>query len=168
MTLPFLIFLTLTALVLGGALAAMMLRDLIHSALALAVSLLGLAAVYLTLQAQFAGFAQVLVYVGAVAIVIVFAILLTRGSDPAGQPVFARGWPWGAAAAVAVFGVLAAGILRSPLAGTEPPAGVEAHAAEVGKHLMAEAVLPLEVTGLILTVALIGAAVIALREKVES
>ena len=50
------------------ALAAMTLRNLVHCALALAVTFLGLAAIYLQLNAQFVGFAQVLVYVGAVAI----------------------------------------------------------------------------------------------------
>ena len=71
----------------AAAVAAMGLRNLVHCALALTVALVGLALAYLQLDAQFVGLAQILVYVGAVAILIVFAILLTRGSEPASQPI---------------------------------------------------------------------------------
>ena len=65
----------------------------------------GLAAFYLQLDAQFVGFAQILVYIGAVAILIVFAILLTRGSEPPRQSMLLRAPGWsGSAVAVAVFG----------------------------------------------------------------
>ena len=75
-------FTLLAALTVASAIATMSLRNLVHCALALAVAFAGLAGLYLRLDAQFVGFAQVLVYVGAVAILIVFAILLTRGSGP--------------------------------------------------------------------------------------
>ena len=65
-------------LTLASAVAAMSLRNLVHCALTLTVTFAGLAAFYLQLDAQFVGFAQILVYIGAVAILIVFAILLTR------------------------------------------------------------------------------------------
>src|SRR5216110_977453 len=74
-------FIILGLLTLAGAVAAMSLRNLVHCALALTVAFAGLAALYLQLDAQFVGFAQILVYIGAVAILIVFALLLTRGSD---------------------------------------------------------------------------------------
>jgi len=86
------IFLAISAVTLGSAVLAVSLRNLVHCALALALSFAGLAALYLKLNAQFVGLAQVLIYIGAVAILIVFAILLTRGlnlptvrrSDPGG------------------------------------------------------------------------------------
>ncbi len=78
MTLPFLILAVMT---LAGAMAAMTLRKLVHCALALSVSFVGLAGLYLDLGAQFVGLAQVLVYVGAVVILIVFVILLTRTEE---------------------------------------------------------------------------------------
>ena len=81
MTLPFLILAIMT---LAGGVAAMTMRRLVHCALALVVSFAGLAALYLNLGAEFAGLAQLLVYVGAIAILIVFAILLTRGGE--GEP----------------------------------------------------------------------------------
>jgi NADH-quinone oxidoreductase subunit J len=91
----------------------------VHCALSLAVAFAGLAALYLHLGAPFVGWAQVLVYIGAVAILIVFAILLTRSSESTPQPVISRSWVAGIAVAVLVFGVLTAAILSStvPLRG---------------------------------------------------
>src|SRR5205085_8879716 len=88
---------------LGSAMAAMSLRNLVHCALCLAVTFAGLAALYLQLGAQFVGFAQVLVYIGAVAILVVFAILLTRSGEPVPHPVVSRSWIVGVAIAVMVF-----------------------------------------------------------------
>ena len=83
-------FAIIAVLTLASAVAAMSLRNLVHCALALTVTFAGLAAFYLQLDAQFVGFAQILVYVGAVAILIVFAILLTRGSEPPRQSSLLR------------------------------------------------------------------------------
>jgi hypothetical protein len=66
-------------LTLAGAVAAVVLRQLIHGALCLAFAFFGLALLYLQLGAQFIGLVQVLVYVGAVAILMVFAILADAG-----------------------------------------------------------------------------------------
>ena len=89
--------------------AAMGLRNLVHCALSLAVTFAGLAALYLELNAEFVGFAQILVYVGAVAILIVFAILLTRGSETAPEKIYSPKWLIGLAVALLVFGVIASG-----------------------------------------------------------
>ena len=75
-------FIILAALTIAGTAAAMLLRNAIHCVLALTLGLAGLAAIYLKLGAQFVGFTQVLVYVGAVAILAVFAIMLTHGPNP--------------------------------------------------------------------------------------
>ena len=112
-----LLFLILAVMTLAGAVAAMTLRMLVHSVLALTIAFAGLAALYILLGAQFVGLAQILVYVGAVAILIVFAILLTR--DPTGHLHLSAG---GASAksllasgavAAAVFGVLAWAVMSS-------------------------------------------------------
>src|SRR5476651_2841163 len=67
-------------LTLGAAAVAMALRNLIHSALLLIASWAGVAAFYLWAGAEFVAFAQVIVYVGAVSMVVLFAVLLTRRS----------------------------------------------------------------------------------------
>src|SRR2546423_15698903 len=94
-------FLILAAVTIAGAVAAMSLRNLVHCALALAATFAGLAGIYLRLDAQFVGFAQILIYVGAVAILIVFAILLTRSTEP--QAVLSSGWLVGNSIAIALF-----------------------------------------------------------------
>src|SRR5512137_1895440 len=96
MSIPFLIIAVLT---IAAAVAAMTLRNLVHCALAVAVAFVGLAATYLELNAQFVGFAQVLVYVGAVAILIVFAVLLTRGGEAPQGAIFSPAALVGAAIA---------------------------------------------------------------------
>lgn len=155
----------LAALTLSGALAAMCLRNLVHCALALAVSLTALAAVYVQLDAQFVGLAQLLVYVGAVAILMVFAILLTRERESARQSIFSPTWLAGAGIAAAVFSVLAAAVLLSQAARRAVPPTPEATVAQIGNKLMTHYLLPLEVIGLLLTAALIGAVLLAMRER---
>ena len=107
------LFLILAGLTLTGAVAAMTLRRLVHCALALTVAFAGLATLYLALGAQFAGLAQLLVYVGAIAILIVFAILLTPGSSEIETPPGWRSSFAGIALALGVFGVLAWAVIAS-------------------------------------------------------
>lgn len=156
----------LAVLTIAGAVAALSMRNLVHCALALALALAGLAAIYLQLDAQFVGFAQFLVYIGAVAILIVFAILLTRGAEPPTQPIFSQSWLAGLLVAAAVFGVLGGTISGSKVvaAQRELPPTPAASVRQIGDQLMTRYILPLEATGLLLTAALIGAVIVALRE----
>jgi len=131
MTVPFLI---LAAVTLLGASAAMLLRGLVHCALALAVAFAGIGALYLSLGAQFLGLAQVLVYVGAIAVLIVFAILAWAVSHS--SAIHSSGAP-------------------------APQATIR----QLGTALMESYVLPLEVIGLMLTAALIGAVIVAMKEN---
>jgi len=162
MSLPFLIIAVIT---IAAAAAAMTLRNLIHCALAVAGAFVGLAAAYLHLSAQFVGFAQVLVYVGAVAILIVFAALLTRGGEPSQAAVFSPPWFAGLGVTLAVLGVLVWAVIRSVLIRRELVPAPEAAVKQIGDALMHKYVLPLEVVGLLLTAALIGAVIIALKEE---
>jgi NADH-quinone oxidoreductase subunit J len=165
MTLPFAIVALLT---ITAAVAAMSLRNLVHCALALTVAFAGLAAVYLQLDAQFVGFAQILVYIGAVAILIVFAVLLTRGGEAPEKSVFSASWAWGAVVAAGVFGTLAWAIKHSVAGDRIPEPKAEATVQQIGDALMTKFVLPLEVIGLLLTAALIGAVIIAMREDISA
>jgi NADH-quinone oxidoreductase subunit J len=161
MTASFLILATLT---LAGGVAAMTLRRLVHCALALAVSFAGLAALYVNLGAEFAGLAQLLVYVGAIAILIVFAILLTHSSETELQKVFSPAGVAGAVLALAVFAVLAwavvgSGVVHSAASVAAPQTSMR----DIGFALMQGYVLPLEVIALMLTAAMIGAVILAVR-----
>jgi NADH-quinone oxidoreductase subunit J len=162
-------FAILAALTLAGAVAAMSLRNLVHCTLCLTGAFAGLAALYLQLDAQFVGLAQILIYIGAVAILIVFAVLLTRGGESRQQPIASSSWWMGVAIAVLVFTSLAATILssfviRSPVH-QKPGVAAEAAVKNIGSQLMTDYVLPLEVLGLLLTAAMIGAVIIAMQER---
>lgn len=158
------------ALAIAGGLAAALLKNLVHCALAVTVAFAGLAFLFLQLDAQFVGFAQILVYIGAVAILIVFAILLTRSSEtPTDERgVFSKGWFAGLAVAAAVFAVLTWAILRAApaLPGATPAPAVTVH--QIGEALIGQFVLPLEIVALLLTAALIGAVIVAMHEKEEA
>ena len=158
-------FTIIAVLTIAAAVAAMTLRNLVHCALVLTVAFAGLAALYLQLDAQFVGFAQILVYVGAVAILIVFAILLTRGGEDPQQSVFSASWFAGIVVAVGVLGVLIWAITKSSVTQRELPPVPQATVKQIGDALMNKFVLPLEVIGLLLTAALIGAVIIAMKEE---
>ena len=158
-------FAIISLVTIAAAVAAMSLRRLMHCALALPVAFAGLAAAYLQLDAQFVGFAQVLVYIGAVAILVVFAVLLTRGSEATDKSIFSRGWVAGGAVAAAVLAVLVWAINHSAVMKAVPPPKAGATVKQIGDALMTKFVLPLEIIGLVLTAAMIGAVIIALKEE---
>jgi NADH-quinone oxidoreductase subunit J len=108
-----LVFYAIAGLSVAGALAAVLLKNTVHCALALTIVFAGLAMLFLGLDAQFAGFAQILIYIGAVAILVVFAILLTRGSETPAESVYSRGPAIGLVIAAALFAVLGWAVLQS-------------------------------------------------------
>jgi len=161
------IFYFLAGLTLASAVAAMALRNPVHCALCLVGTFAGLAGIYLGLGAQFLGLAQVVVYIGAVAILLVFVLLLTR-SGPSAEPVDPprEGWRTGLPVALLVGGVLAAAVWitgdQLPPRTTPPvPPSVK----DPGDALMTDNVVPLQIVGVLLTAAMIGAAILALRER---
>lgn len=154
-------FIAIAVFTLAGALAAACLRKLIHAALCLVVAFLGLAAFYFFLGAEFVGLVQVFVYVGAVAVLIVFTILLTRREDED-----AAGFNWGGViVAVAVFAGLAWAIMKTPSLSVAAPGIEPLTVKRIGEMLMTNYVWPLQCVGLLLTAALIGALVLVMEEK---
>jgi NADH-quinone oxidoreductase subunit J len=159
------VFWILAALTICGGLAAVLLKNTVHCALAVTGAFAGLALLFLQLDAQFAGFAQILVYIGAVAILVVFAILLTRGSETPQGGVFSRTWFAGLCIAAAVFALLAWAVLRSIPALPHENVAPEVSVMQIGNALMGRYVLPLEIVALLLTAAMIGAVIVAMHEK---
>lgn len=158
-------FIIIAALTFVSALAAISLCNLVHCALSVAVTFVGLALLYLKLGAEFVGFAQIVVYVGAVAILIVFAILLTKSSETSNEPRYSRGAIWSGVVAAVAFAGLVAAISASQVSLTSSPVAPSASVEKIGQDLMSKYVLPLEAIGLLLTAALIGAVIIAMKEK---
>ena len=154
-------FLVIAIITLSGALAAATLRKLIHAALCLVIAFVGLAASFFLLGAEFVGLVQVFVYVGAVAVLIVFTILLTRREVNG-----TRGINWGGAiVALAVFGGLLWTILKTKSLAISAPQIEPLTVKRIGEVLMTDFVWPLQCVGLVLTAALIGALVLVMEEK---
>ena len=154
-------FIVIAILTLAAALAAATLPKLVHAALSFALAFVGVALFYFLLGAEFVGLVQVFVYVGAVAVLIVFTILLTR-RDANGD----RGFNWsGVVIALGVFvGLLWTIIKTSGFAVAASPIA-PLTVRRIGEALMTDYVWPLQCVGLILTAALIGAVVLAMEEK---
>lgn len=154
-------FLIIAVLTLSAALAAACLRQLIHAALSFAVTLVGVAAFYFLLGAEFVGLVQIFVYVGAVAVLIVFTILLTRHDLEKD-----RGFNWGGVMiAIAVFAGLLWAIMRASELSVAAPPMAALTVGQIGQGLMSDYVWPLQCVGLLLTAALVGALVLVMEEK---
>lgn len=153
--------LLIAILTLAAAIAAATLPKLVHAALSFALAFVGVAAFYFLLGAEFVGLVQVFVYVGAVAVLIVFTILLTR-RDPEKD----RGFSWsGALIALAVFAGLFWTIWQETGLAVAPPAIAPLTVRQIGQALMTDYVWPLQCIGILLTVALVGALVLVMEEK---
>ena len=154
-------FLVIAIITLPGAFAAATLRKLIHAALSLVIVFVGVAAYFFFLGAEFVGLVQIFVYVGAVAVLIVFTILLTRRYLNGERDV-----NWGGPiVALAVFGGLLWTILKTKSLAIPAPQIDPLTVKRIGEALMINYVWPLQCVGLILTAALIGALVLVMEEK---
>ena len=157
------LFILLAVVTLGGGLGVVLTRNVVHAALALLVSLLAVAGVYLILFAEFLALVQVLIYGGAIIIVLLFAIMLTRTAE---YPRITdnRQWPLAIVAALGTLAVLGASFWIKGETTTEP------HAPALGalaNSLFTRWAIPFEVASLVLLVALIGAIVIARQGEDE-
>ena len=154
-------FIVIAILTLAGALAAASLRKLIHAALCLVIAFVGIAAFFFLLGAEFVGLVQVFVYVGAVAVLIVFTILLTRHTEET-----TRGFNWvGVLIALAVLAGLIWAILQTPSLSVAAPEIEALTVKRIGQALMTDYIWPLQGVGLLLTAALIGGLILVMEEK---
>ncbi len=154
-------FVIVAAIVLAGSLAAATMPRLIHAALCLVAAFVGLAALFFVLGAEFVGLVQIFVYVGAVAVLVVFTILLTRRSVNERDP-----FNWlGTFVAVAVFGGLAWSVMKTSGIWGAPPAVSALTVKQIGTALMTQYLWPLQCVGVILTAAMIGALIIVAEDR---
>jgi NADH-quinone oxidoreductase subunit J len=154
-------FVAIAILTLAAALAAATLKTLMHAALCFAVMFVGISAFFFLLGAEFVGLVQIFVYIGAVAVLIVFTILLTR--DDVGK---VRSFQWGGAVvAIAVFAGLVWAIAKTKLVSVAPSQIETITVHRIGELLMMNYVWPLQCVGVLLTAALIGALILVMEEK---
>ncbi len=155
------VFFIISALILIAGILTVTARNLMHAALWLIAGLFGVGALYLLMEAEFAAVVQVMIYVGAVAILILFAIMLTP--DLAGEsdtPVFQKRW-LALVVAAGIFGLLIVPTVFNYSWGLyEVPEGSTltiASTTKLGISFMGVYLLPFELASVLLLTALIGA-----------
>jgi NADH-quinone oxidoreductase subunit J len=184
------VFLIIAGLGLLAAVGTVLARNLVHAALFLIAFFFTVACLFVMLEAEFLAALQVLVYIGAVAIILMFGIMLTRnvqGDDPTSAP--SAWYVPGAIIGLGLFAVLGFGIsfqgagpggtrwsemderptiVAAPGRPAPPRAEAINHMAKfVGDELITRYVIAFEVAGLLLTAALVGAIALAHREEPE-
>jgi NADH-quinone oxidoreductase subunit J len=157
------VFWLLAVLTVGAALAVVILRDVFRAALSLVLLFLTIAVIYITLYADFLAVVQILIYVGAISILIIVAVMLTRevwhGSPPGKLRIPAL-----------VVSLLLLGIMVCSVVSTkwetsgEPPQ--QPTTAAIGTNLFSQGgfILPVEISAVLLLAAILGA-IVLMREK---
>ena len=160
---PELVFWMTSAVIVAGALGAVLLRNIVHAALSLVITLLGVAAIYLLLASEFLALVQVLVYGGGVTILLLFGLMLTNAQD---DPIVSDGAqkPFAFGMAMLMGAVFAAAVLDADWGDAEV-AVVPFRA--LGTRLFNDFGVPFEVASLVLIVALIGAIAIGRPDRRE-
>ncbi|TLM99700.1 NADH-quinone oxidoreductase subunit J [bacterium] len=147
-----------------SAVAMVVKKNLVHSALCMLLVFLGVAATYITLSADFLAAVQILVYAGAIAIFIVFGVMLTVRGDIRQSNLFSKNV---GLAAIVCLGLVAVVIMAVTGTGwqlSSAPAPVET-ASQISDLMLSKFVVPFEVAAILLTVALLGAIIIAKEVK---
>lgn len=163
------VFLVVALFTLGSGFMVVTTRNLVHAALWLVSTLFGVAVTYAVLDAAFLAVVQVVVYIGAIAILFIFAVMLTRKDVRDQGPQMNKNWWFGALLAVMTFGglyFLLQGWSGMSKTAAAIPAGFDA-VAELGNELVSPAayVLPFEVASVLLVAALVGAVYVAFNPR---
>lgn len=158
-------FALLAVMMLGAALGVVLISNVVYSAFLLAGTFISVAGLYLLLNADFVALAQVLVYVGAVNVLIIFAIMLVNKREDF-MPI-PNSWVRKSATAIVclgLFALLSAMVLATPWAISTEATAPTGSIVAIGKHFFTDFLLPFELASVLLLVALIGAVVLARRE----
>lgn len=158
------VFWVLAVVIAFSAVRVVTTRNVIHAALYLVGTLMGAAGMYILLVAEFVAWVQVLVYVGAIVVLMLFGLMLTRA--PIGKGDYDNDQrPLAALCALAIFGVTS-WIMVDAFAGKniDLTGSVRSTAQSIGDLIFTKYVLPFEVVSVLLLAALVGAVVIARRD----
>ncbi|OYD08203.1 NADH-quinone oxidoreductase subunit J [Paludifilum halophilum] len=160
----FIAFFLLSVMAIAGAVFMINFTRVVHMILALAFTFLGIAGIFVTLNAEFLAVVQVLIYTGAVSILMLFGIMLTRHRDETRD----GGRPWHAFLCFLGVGGFFALLMRiiygSPFNG-ETAKTETFSVSGLGESVFKQYVIPFEVTSILLLVALVGAIILAKKER---
>jgi len=151
-------------LVIGGGLGVVLARNIVYSAFSLLVAMIGTAGVFLFGFSEFLALVQLLIYGGAVVIVIVFALMLTKIEDFRNLNDNDQ-WPLAAMISVALLAVLLIALFSSPI---ESTLGSGVGLRHLGKTLFTDWAIPFEIASFVLLVALIGTIILVREDEEEN
>jgi NADH-quinone oxidoreductase subunit J len=153
----------IAAIVIIGALRVVTTNNVVHAALWLVAVLAGVGGSFLLLGAEFVGVTQLLIYVGAIVVLFLFGIMLTRA--PIGREVnlTSRTWPMGLVVAIPIAGVLAYTLIDA-FGADHIGDDTRQYTAQVSDTLFQNYLIPFEVVSVLLLAALIGAIVLARKD----
>ena len=147
----------------GGGLAVVTLRNIIHSAVAMMICFGSLAGMYALLGAPIVAAAQVLIYLGAISVLILFAIMLTQAGDANLPAPFHRQLPIAVVVALAIIGLVGWAVVQTDWGLAAEAAGAAVD--EIATAIFTDYALPFEIISLLLLVAIIGAIYLARRPE---
>ena len=159
-------FALLAAMMIGAALGVVLINSIVYSAFLLGGVFISIAGMYILLNADFVAAAQILIYVGAVNVLILFAIMLVNKREDF-KPLPNAWVRKGATALVCagLFVLLSTMVLATPWAiSTDVPNAAESSIVQIGKHFFSDYLLPFELASVLLLMAMVGAIILARRE----
>jgi NADH-quinone oxidoreductase subunit J len=154
-------FWALTGVTVGAALMVVAVRNLIHAVVFLILSFLGVAGLFVTLSADFVAVAQVLIYAGAIPVLILFAIMLTPRAGRDNAETFFQ-LPGLVLAATMASTIMAVALVTDWEVATR--GGFAETASAIGEALLSTYVLPFEIASVLLLAAMVGAIVLVRAE----
>ncbi|MEH1942230.1 MAG: NADH-quinone oxidoreductase subunit J [Nostoc sp.] len=156
----------LGVMMIGAAIGVVLFSNIVYSAFMLGGVFISIAGIYLLLNADFVAAAQILIYVGAVNVLILFAIMLVNKRQ--NFVAFPNSWVRKALTgivSVGLFGLLSTMVLATPWAySAAPVAGGESSIVLIGEHFFTDFLLPFELASILLLIAMVGAIILARRE----
>jgi NADH-quinone oxidoreductase subunit J len=162
----FIVFFVLSLLTIAGALFMISLNRVVHMVLAISLSFISIAGLYILLDAEFLAFVQVLIYAGAISILMIFGIMMTKHSE---EETEEPKKPWQnvltAVGVIGFFGIIMYAIQTTTIVTDKKDFTQIDTVKEIGLAIFQKHVIPFELISLLLTVALIGAIIMAKREE---
>lgn len=164
---PQIVFLVVSAVILLGAIAMVTVRSIVYAALMMILSFAGVAGIYVLLEAPFLAAVQVLIYVGAISVLFLFGIMLTQRSAEGPGRFRNQQWAYVFGAVTVLAAVFPILLVRADwiLSDARPVADP---VVDLGKALLTTYVLPFEVASVLLLMAMVGAIIIARQDATES
>jgi NADH-quinone oxidoreductase subunit J len=158
------VFIILAAVAVYGGLRVVTSKNVVHAALFLVATLAASAGMFILLSAEFVAWVLVLVYIGAVIVLFLFGIMITRAPTGRDAAVDHPRKGWAAVLSLGLFAVLSWGLLQAFGASEVVDPGVATSTEVIGLALLGRFVIPFEVVSFVLLAALIGGITIARRD----